>query len=318
MGQYDATLGVFVIGVMFNTYLYGLVTFQFAKYYRIKFNDPPAIKYMIFFLFVLDTFHSAALMWMVWAYCVTNYTNPDILAIGLWPHMFTPVATALAAIMTQVFLGYRIYRLSNSIYLYGIVLAIAFPGCVLGIITGIRAMILQELDKLVALEKIIIGWLTLQVSCDFLITGTLIYILWNSRTGFRKTDSVLYRLMRGAIQTGLFAGIFSIADLITFLALPQTNLYGMFAIPIGRIYTNTLLDTLLARDELREKLAASVDMDTTRGAGLQQLSGRSTVQWAKREPPVQLTEVSVSQDVVTFNDEGFSAPLFVPVLNVHD
>lgn len=44
--------------------------------------------------------------------------------------------------------------------------------------------------------------------------------------------------MRGAIQTGLFAGIFSIADLATFLTLPETNLYGMFAIPIGRIYTN--------------------------------------------------------------------------------
>ena len=27
-------------------------------------------------------------------------------------------------------------------------------------------------------------------------------------------------------------------DLITFVVLPNTNLYGMFAIPIGRIYTN--------------------------------------------------------------------------------
>lgn len=44
--------------------------------------------------------------------------------------------------------------------------------------------------------------------------------------------------MRGAVQTGLFAGIFSAADLATFLTLPETNLYGMFAIPIGRIYTN--------------------------------------------------------------------------------
>lgn len=27
-------------------------------------------------------------------------------------------------------------------------------------------------------------------------------------------------------------------DLITFVVLPTMNLYGMFAIPIGRIYTN--------------------------------------------------------------------------------
>ena len=67
---------------------------------------------------------------------------------------------------------------------------------------------------------------------------TLIIVFSRSRTGFRKTGTVLNRLIRGAIQTGLFAGIFSMGDLITFVVLPSTNLYGMFAIPIGRIYTN--------------------------------------------------------------------------------
>jgi hypothetical protein len=67
---------------------------------------------------------------------------------------------------------------------------------------------------------------------------TLVIVFSRSRTGFRKTDSVLKRLIRGAIQTGLFAGIFSMADLITFIVLPNTELYAMFTIPIGRIYTN--------------------------------------------------------------------------------
>ena len=67
---------------------------------------------------------------------------------------------------------------------------------------------------------------------------TLTIVFSRSRTGFRKTDTVLNRLIRGAIQAGLFAGIFSMADLITFVVLPNTNLYGMLAIPIGRIHTN--------------------------------------------------------------------------------
>lgn len=45
-------------------------------------------------------------------------------------------------------------------------------------------------------------------------------------------------IIRGAIQTDLFAGIFSIGDLIASIAVPSTNLYGMFAIPIGRICMN--------------------------------------------------------------------------------
>lgn len=301
MGQYDTTLGTFLVGIIFNTYLYGLVTFQFAKYWRTKFDDPLAIKLMIFFLFVLDTFHSMAVVYMLWWYCVTNYTNPSVLAFGHWPHMFTPIATALAAVMTQTFLGYRIYRLCRSKMIYGLILVIAIPACVLGIITGVRALIIQVLAGLPVLNNIIIGWLAMQVGCDFLITGILIFLLWRSKTGFRKTDSVVNRLMRGAVQTGLFAGIFSAADLATFLTLPETNLYGMFAIPIGRIYTNTLLDTLLARGELREILAGPIDMDTTQGGG------QSTVQWSNRplQPQgLQLTEVSVQQDVVTFHDDA--------------
>ena len=103
-----------------------------------------------------------------------------------------------------------------------------------------------------------IAWLFTQVVVDAFITSTPVYsnlqregadlqsplaatlviVFSRSRTGFRKTDTVLNRLIRGAIQTGLFAGIFSMADLITFVVLPNMNLYGMFAIPIGRIYTN--------------------------------------------------------------------------------
>ena len=59
-----------------------------------------------------------------------------------------------------------------------------------------------------------------------------------SRTGFRKTDTILNRLIRGAIQTGLFAGIFSLGNLVSFVVLTGTNFFGMFAIPVGRIYTN--------------------------------------------------------------------------------
>ena len=70
------------------------------------------------------------------------------------------------------------------------------------------------------------------------ITVVLTTIFARSKTGIRRTDSVLNRLIRGTIQTGLFASIFSLGDLLTFLTLPDTNLYGMFAIPIGRIYTN--------------------------------------------------------------------------------
>lgn len=40
MGDFDMTVGVLLLGLFFNTYLYGLVTYQFVVYHNTKFNDP--------------------------------------------------------------------------------------------------------------------------------------------------------------------------------------------------------------------------------------------------------------------------------------
>jgi hypothetical protein len=79
-------------------------------------------------------------------------------------------------------------------------------------------------------------------------TVILSYILSRSRTGFRKTDTIINRLIRGAIQTGLFASLFALADLFSFVLLPGTNFYAMFAYPIGRIYTNVRFFLLFLTD----------------------------------------------------------------------
>lgn len=45
MGEYDTLLGTLLVGIFFNTYLFGIVTFQFATYYGSKHKDPLWIKY---------------------------------------------------------------------------------------------------------------------------------------------------------------------------------------------------------------------------------------------------------------------------------
>ncbi|KAH7921677.1 hypothetical protein BV22DRAFT_1132059 [Leucogyrophana mollusca] len=299
MGLYDTSIGTLLIGIFFNTYLYGLVTYQFAAYYKSDFGDRPAIKYMVLFLFILDTIHSATSIYMAWIYCVENYGNPTALTIAVWPYTFTPIATALAALVTQVFLGYRILRLSNSKVLFGVVILLAIPSFALGMACGIKAWIIKVLVELPKINNIVTAWLAMQVGCDAFITATLTIILSRSRTGFRKTDTVLNRLIRGAIQTGLFAGIFSLGDLVSFLSWPDTNLYGMFAVPIGRIYTNTLLDTLLTRTELKNKMAGTYDVG-------------SSIGWAPAETTRNI-QLEVRKDVQQTCDTGsFEADGKVP------
>ncbi|KAI0692148.1 hypothetical protein BC835DRAFT_1416727 [Cytidiella melzeri] len=307
MGAYDLTLGPLLAGILFNTFLYGLVVYQFATYYKTKFNDPPAIKCMIFFLFSLDTVHSIAVMWMLWQYCVAGYGEPSTLAVVLWPYTLTPIATGLASMVTQIFLGWRIYRFSHSKALFALVLALSVSSCICGFICGIRAWIIKISANLSVLTGIVTVWLVLQVVADTFVTGTLGFLLARFRTGSQRTDTVINRLIRGAVQTGLFAVLFALGDLIAFVKWPGTNFYGMFAIPIGRIYTITLLDTLLTRQELRQQLSATIDVDAI-GAipSLVQfaegLSGNTTRTTASSAAQVPLGDISVHKEVVVCRD----------------
>lgn len=256
-----------MIGVFFNTYLYGLVTYQFISYWRADFKDVLAVRSTVMFLFLLDTVHSAGAVYMIWGYLVSGYGNVATMAVALWPYPFTPIATACAALVTQIFLGWRIFRLSQNRFLFGVIILMAIPTFALGIACGVKAWVIHFIADMPRIEKLATAWLSLQVGVDCFVTVTLATMLLRSKTGWEQTDGILRRMAHGAIQTGLFAGIFSLADFISCIVAPTTNLYGMFAIPIGRIYSNTLLDTLLMREEYRKELSNSQYEKTSKVMG---------------------------------------------------
>jgi hypothetical protein len=264
MGQFDLVIGVLLIGLFFNTYLYGLVTYQFIVYKNTKFNDRAWIKVVVATLFVVDTIHSAVAVYAAWELCVTNYNNPASLAFVSWTIPFTAVATSVAAIITQFFLGHRVLVLTKSKVIVAVIGILSVLGFVFGTYAGIYSGILHEVAKFGVLGPYVTCWLVFQTSADLFITFTLSFVLARSRTGFRKTDTIINRIIRGAVQTGLFASLFALADMFSFLLHRDTNLYAMFAFPLGRIYTNTLLDTLNARTAL--KAATHGDADSNNSA----------------------------------------------------
>ncbi|KAF8916374.1 hypothetical protein CPB85DRAFT_1289418, partial [Mucidula mucida] len=246
-----------------NTYLYGIVCNQFAIYFfseNFGRKDSWWIRTTVVVLFINDTVHSAAQIYMAWFYCIDNYDNPDILTIAPWPYPLTPISGALAAILIHNFMAVRIFRLTNNWFIYvGVMItAVGVFGC--GMAVGVKAWIIHEVLQVIVLKPFIIAWLVGQTMIDLFLTCTLTLVLYRSRTGFHNTDTVINRLVRGAIQTGLFASVFAIALLITYLGSPNTNLYGMFAMPIGRIYTTALMDTLISREDLKEMLSGTIEV----------------------------------------------------------
>ncbi|KAJ7719929.1 hypothetical protein B0H16DRAFT_393472 [Mycena metata] len=275
MGEYDAVVGVLLLGLFFNTYLYGICTYQFVTYVQSKFKDSWWIRAVVGALFVSDTIHSAVAIYAGWDTCVTNYANPASLGYVGWVIPFTAVATSFTAIITQIFLGHRVFLLTNKKSLFALISVLSVLGFVFGCIAGIKSGLINEVAKFGPLAPYVTAWLALQTSADLLITLCLTIALSRSKTGFRNTDTIINRLIGGAIRTGLFASIFALADLFSFLLHRDTNLYAMFAYPIGRIYTNTLLNTLNSRATMKLHETV-VDSDNLRLSTQQSISRTTT------------------------------------------
>ncbi|KAJ7151917.1 hypothetical protein C8R43DRAFT_1004654 [Mycena crocata] len=255
MGEFDQTIGFTLLGVTINTYLTGVIMSQFFTYWTSKYQDPWWTRSLVAFLFIVNATQAAAVIYMSWFYCVTNFANSGVVAISLWPYPFTALTTAVLALVNQTFQSWRIYIFTKSKILVGSLLVTALATCGIGAAAAIESWIFSELAKLVALQPIVEANLALQCAVDVLIAAIMSIMFSRSRTSFAKTDRVINRLIRTAVQSGFFTAVFALGTLLSFRFSPGTYMIALFALPIGRIYTHTMMDHFISRDQLRDMLS---------------------------------------------------------------
>ncbi|KAJ7088178.1 hypothetical protein C8R44DRAFT_892972 [Mycena epipterygia] len=273
MGEFDATIGYTLLGAMINTYLTGIITSQFFTYWTTKYTDAWWIRALVLFLFVANATQAAAVVYMSWSVLLCNvsvvlsrpginsgpfrnFANPQIVAIILWPYLLTAFMNAVLALVNQTFQSWRIYMFTKSKILVGFILAAALAACGLGIAAAIlQSSIILQLSDIAALQPVVEANLALQCAVDVLLAIILSITFSRSKTTSTRTDRVLNRLIRTAIQSGFFTAVFALWTLLSFHFSPGTYMLALFALPIGRIYTHTMMDHFVCREELRNMLS---------------------------------------------------------------
>lgn len=268
MNLAETTVGPLILGIFLNTYLYGIVSFQYASYYNSVFNDTLWIKLMVLSLFCLDTFHSVSLMYLGWAYTMQDTRKiPMYLLKPFWPYASTAFVTTVTACLTQIFLADRILRVKKCVRTYILVLFLSACAFAAGIVFAVKACLfrIESGPRHWNLNTLLIVWCSLEICVDILISGILLHSLSQTRTGCQRSDKVVNRLIQTTIQSGLLCSIASILILVLFVAYQETQLSSIFGVSVGRLYTNTLMDTLRCRKKLRKMLnfpAVSKDLTT--------------------------------------------------------
>ncbi|PIL32230.1 hypothetical protein GSI_05475 [Ganoderma sinense ZZ0214-1] len=91
------------------------------------------------------------------------------------------------------------------------------------------------------------------VVIDILLTGCLIFFLWRSKTGFRRTDNLLDVLMVYSINTGLSTSLLTLPAMICSIVMPTNLLWSAIYVVASKMYANSLLAVLNSRRSLIDK-----------------------------------------------------------------
>ncbi|KAG0699870.1 hypothetical protein DFH29DRAFT_28699 [Suillus ampliporus] len=272
-------------------------------YFRRYPSDPWHIKLLVGTILLSDSVNQALISHTVYTYLITYFGSDSDLGKRMWSLSVEVLFNGFTGLMVQSFLTMRVYKLSNkSIIATALVLSLVIAEFVIVVVYVAKAvfMTLADLPKLKPLSMSINA---VAAAGDILIAGFLSILLQRSRTGFRRADTVIHRLILYTINTGLLTSICAIMSLISITLWPDTFIYMAFYFCLGRLYSNSLLATLNARKGFRSDFHNGHISLSPRGV---QISTDSRVEPSQRVMP---NDISIKTDATReyIEDEYSSA-----------
>ncbi|KAN0098024.1 hypothetical protein V8E55_002470 [Tylopilus felleus] len=305
MGALDNTLGAFLIGVVVSATLYGVTIIQTWYYYSRYPSDPWYVKLLVAGVLLSDTCHQALITHTVYTYLVTYFGELEALGEVVWSLIVEVFFNGFTALFVQSFLAMRVYRLSNKSWLAtGSVMILVIGEFVLVLVYAIQAIQFNTFAQLATLKALSMSVNAVAAAGDVLIAIYLCTLLQKSRTGFRRSDSMINKLIVFSINTGLLTSICAVASLISISASPNTFIYIAFYFCLGRLYCNSLLATLNARKGLRA--GSHSDEMSLSLQGVQQKTTQSVIGTTTKRTPNNISiKIDTTQEYV--RDEQYSA-----------
>ncbi|KAK0429636.1 hypothetical protein EV421DRAFT_2042639 [Armillaria borealis] len=266
----NGSFGSFLIGVIVSSCLFGVTCTQTWYYYSrysdgivlkalvgtIWYSSPP-IKYLTLtgLRRILEVLHVAFGSHAIYYYVILHSGDPAALAIGTWTVSLNIGITGLIALLVYLFYARRIYYLSN--HNIPLVAAVVIPSiCRLGtsmcpclcltvaFSMHLKYFVLFESSRMANLIR---ASLSLYVVTDVLVAVLLCYFLHSSRTGIKRTDTMINRLIVYTIHNGLITAVADVFVIVFNIAYPENLVYLSVYQIVANLYSNTFLATLNSR-----------------------------------------------------------------------
>ncbi|KAJ7346167.1 hypothetical protein DFH08DRAFT_870663 [Mycena albidolilacea] len=248
--------GPLLIGVFFNMILFGVLAAQQLTYFQTARKDPLWMRILVWGVFIVETANTGFDMYIIYQPLILTYGGiPNDL-----PTLFVtqPMCVMLVAFPIQLFFLWRIRTLTQNTLLPGVILLFALVAFGGGVWTTAMVPIVAKFRNIPQLYRSAEVWLIASGVTDICIAVSLAVALRSKKTGFAPTDSVVDKIIRMTVQTGMLTALFSILDVVCFLTLRGETVNFIWNIPLSKLYSNCLMSTLNARTHFNRRMDVGV------------------------------------------------------------
>ncbi|KAJ7453144.1 hypothetical protein FB451DRAFT_672232 [Mycena latifolia] len=265
----DVTLffGPFLIGVLLNTMLYGIMVVQAYLYYHRYRSDRTWFRYFVLYLFIMETANWVLDVGLIYEPLIIRYGTPEALTVS--PILLRPDAIITVFISTpiQFFFAWRISVITESWIMPMLISMLAIASFGGGAATTTIVTLNPDFASFGSFHAEVNTWLISSAACDVVVTSSLVWSLWSRKTNIIAMDSYINKIIRLSVQTGFITAAAALLDMILSIVTPGTTLNFILDFPLSKLYTNSLISTLNARpwrEDISQRDVPNVLFEQTR------------------------------------------------------
>ncbi|KAJ6546850.1 hypothetical protein B0H19DRAFT_1379251 [Mycena capillaripes] len=240
-----------LVGTLVNWALQGALFVQIYIYFLAFPKDKLFHKLVVVFIVVAEILQTLGDTKDAIRIFGDGYGNPEALELVGWAWFSTPIAGSIIACVGQLFFAWRIFVLSNKLYIPALVAVVTLFQFGAGIWTGVlicRAKTFFQLQFYTL--KPPAAWFSATALADLIIVvATAFYVRKRSTTpGFSGTTlSALSRILRVTVETGVLCAVFAIVDLSVFVTYSGNSYHLGVCIWLSKVYSNSIMVILNSR-----------------------------------------------------------------------
>ncbi|CAL1705805.1 unnamed protein product [Somion occarium] len=272
----------------------GILLVQVYIYHIFFPSDAVGYKSLVYFVFIAECAQTFLLSAEAFENYVYLFGSPKSWTSYPISWLAVPVIGGIISAVVQLMFAWCLWLLSNSRILIGFIVPLALCQSAAAIATGVQLKTIPAIEDQSIVVLSITVWLAGSALVDVVIAVSMTIYLIKAKSGLRRTDALVNRLIRLVVETGTITASFAIVDLVLFLTLPATLVHATVGAMLTKLYSNCLLVGLNNRALVSQGNTLVIDSTQPFSS-----DGGSTTRLGRRGPKESTVRVDVFQETTS-------------------